>query len=159
MRVINFKNIIYFFFFLIVILSVVFFKKNILEFVKAIFLNYWFNLLLTLIVFALTIYHKFYFNQISLKGFIEVKKIKTSISDVLSLVTDPSTFICSFAIIKGLFLDYYFSYKYFELFKDYEKMFLFIASFFFFINSSIELKDYCTELFINETEEISDVTS
>lgn len=154
---VNLKNIGLYVLFIIAITVIYLYNKEILEMVKTVLLYKPFNIILALIVFATTLFYKIRYNQIKLKDLSDVKKFKSGMSDLISLLTEPATFICSFAILKGLFLDYYFSFSYFKSFEMHEKGFLLTASFFFFISSVIELKDYFVELFFNKAEEVSGV--
>lgn len=124
-----------------------FFKAEILDVIKCIISSKYFLLIITLFVFLVTILHKIKFKEISFSNFTNIKTVKEVFSEIISAVTEPSTFVCSIAIIKGLFLDYFFKDNYFFKFNDAEKTFLFIAAFYFLTHTFIEIKVQAIELF------------
>ncbi|PSG87061.1 hypothetical protein C7H61_13200 [Mesoflavibacter zeaxanthinifaciens subsp. sabulilitoris] len=80
------------------------------------------------------------------------KEFKSTLAEFISSITDPSTFICAIAILKGLFLDYFFNDSYFTKFETPEKVFILIASFYFFITSFLEIKEMFLELMSPSSE-------
>lgn len=113
---------------------------------------------LAISIFFITILHKIRYNQLSIENISDSKQFKITLAELISTITDPSTFICSISILKGLFLDYFFVESYFVNFNQPEKFFLLIASFYFFITSFLEIKELFCELMsssseVNATEE------
>lgn len=132
-----------------------FFKVVILEAIKYVAISKHFILIITVAVFLVSILHKIKFKEIAVEDFTSIKRVKEVFSEIISTVTEPSTFVCSIAIIKGLFLDYFFKDNYFFKFNDAEKTFLFIASFYFLTHTFIEIKVQAIELFA-DTASIED---
>ena len=109
---------------------------------------------LTVFVFLIVVVHKIRYNEFSGKSLTDPKKIKELMTDIISSITDPSTFICSVSILKGLYLDFFFKESFFFNFNSSEKVFLLISSFYFLVHSFIELKKSFLEIFLN-TESIT----
>jgi len=126
-----------------------FYKEHILDVIKFIISSKWFILSTTFIVFCITILHKIKFNEISFNDFTNLNSVKKTIPEIISIVTEPSTFVCSGSIIKGLFLDYFYSEKYFFKFNDAEKSFLLIAAFYFLVFTFLEIKGQAKEIFFD----------
>lgn len=149
------RNKKYIFFFIASFLGLLTFmlcKDTILFWAKVLITSIYFTLILSFLAFLITIWHKIKFKEIGTENFRTIENIKELLSGVISLISDPSIFICSVSILKGLFLDYFFTSNYFYKFNDAEKMFLLIASFSFFIRSFIEIKGDAIELFFDTAE-------
>lgn len=136
-------------------IAFMFYKSTILLWIKILLTTPYFTLALSLLAFLITIWHKIKFKEIGIENFKTIETIKEFLSELISSISDPSIFICSVSILKGLFLDYFFTDNYFYKFNDAEKIFLLIASFSFFIRSFIEIKENAIELFF-DTAEIDD---
>lgn len=128
------------------------FKEELLEFLKVIFYSSTLFYIIAISIFFITILHKIRYNELNLKNISNSKEFKTTLSEFISAITDPSTFICAISILKGLFLDYFFSESYFVKFNEPEKIFLLIASFYFFITSFLEIKEMFLELMSPSSE-------
>lgn len=125
------------------------YKTLLLDSLKNIISSKLFFLGITFLSLPITLLYKIKFNELNFKDFLDAKKVKNSIAEVVSAVAEPSTFICSLSILKGLFLDFFYSDNYFTKFNDAEKSFLLIASFYFFVITFIELKNHAIELIID----------
>lgn len=106
----------------------------------------------TIFVFLTVVINKIKYGELTVTSFTDQKKIKGTLSDLLSWIIDPSSFVCSLSILKGLFLDSFFGGAYFSSFTTSERVFILIASAFFFINSFIELKKDFTGIILNTEE-------
>lgn len=125
------------------------YKSECLNNIKNVISSNIFFLIITFLSFPITLLYKIKFDEIVFSDFLEAKKVKDTIAELVSAITEPSTFVCSLSILKGLYLDYFFSDTYFTKFNDTEKSFLFIAAFYFFVITFIELKKYTVELVID----------
>lgn len=142
-----------FLFLLLLVLSFVGreFKNEFLQITKSILNSNLLFFVITISIFAITILHKIRYNELNLKSFSNPQEYKTTLSELISSVTDPSTFICAISILKGLFLDYFFNDSFFLKFDPPEKIFLLIASFYFFITSFLEIKEMFVELMMKSS--------
>lgn len=104
------------------------------------------------IIFIVTLLHKWRFNELNLNELSDSKKYRNTLSEIISAITEPSTFICSVSILKGLILDYFYNDTYFVKFDQPEKIFLLIAAFYFFISSFLEIKENFFELILKTSE-------
>ena len=131
------------------------YKMLLLDNIKIAITSKYFFLFITFAAFPIKLLYKIKFNELNFKDFLDPKKIKDSISEIVSAIAEPSTFVCSFSILKGLYLDFFYADNYFAKFNDAEKSFLLFASFYFFIVTFNELKNYTIELLTdsNDTEQ------
>ncbi|MGB1283123.1 MAG: hypothetical protein ACPG44_01515 [Polaribacter sp.] len=142
-------NIKYFSIFIVLLIISFFareFKNELLGVLKTILNCSTLFYIITISIFFVTILHKIRYNELNLDNISNSKEFKTSLAELISSITDPSTFICAISILKGLFLDYFFNESYFLKFETPEKIFLLIASFYFFITSFLEIKKMFLEL-------------
>ena len=128
------------------------YKQPILDCVKKLVSSELFFIVLAFLSFPINLVYKIKFNEVKFSSFLDATKIKESISEIIALVTEPSTFVCSISILKGLFLDYFYTDHYFSMFSEFEKTFLFIASFYFLIITANQLKNYLIKIIIDTTE-------
>lgn len=129
------------------------FKEELLEFLKAILNSSTLFYIIAISIFFITILHKIRYNELNFDNISNSKEFKTTLAEFISAITDPSTFICAISILKGgLFLDYFFTESYFVKFDQPEKIFLLIASFYFFITSFLEIKEMFLELMSPSSE-------
>lgn len=152
MKKINIKYFSIFIILLIISFFVREFKDELLGFLKTILNSSTLFYIITISIFFITILHKIRYNELNLKNISNSKEFKSTLAELISSITDPSTFICAIAILKGLFLDYFFTDSYFTKFETPEKIFLLIASFYFFITSFLEIKEMFLELMSPSSE-------
>jgi hypothetical protein len=129
------------------------YKTMLIEYLGAIINSKTTFLIITILVFSISLLHKILYNELDLSKDLKWKKYKDLISEILSLIAEPSFFMCAFSIIKGLIMDYFFNGQYFLKFGDAEKAFLLIASIYFIFQSSIEMY-YQTNDLLFKAEEV-----
>lgn len=153
MKKMNFMNI---GILLLIVVASFFVKENtsiILESIKLIISSPLFFSIVTIIVVAIKIMNRTMYGELKLSKLLDVENFKDSISEIISLVIEPSTLICSLSILKGLTLDYFYEETYFSKFNDSERFFIFIATMYFFIYAVINLKNEFRQIVI-KTENI-----
>lgn len=128
------------------------YKQIILDVIKQIISSNLFLVVVAFITFPINLLYKWKFNEIKFSNFLDATKIKETISEIISAITEPSTLVCSISILKGLFLDYFYLDNFFSKFSDFERSFLFIASFYFLIVTINQLKNYLTKLVIDTVD-------
>src|SRR6476661_8749509 len=64
---------------------------------------------ISIFVIFVTILHKIKFNEYRVSEFKNFKNIKDFLKDLLETILDPSVFVCSLSILRGLILDYFFN--------------------------------------------------
>jgi hypothetical protein len=135
---------------IIIILSfvVIGYRQICFDTVKSILIFEYFGLFVSVAVFALTAIHKLKFNNYTNVKKMEFAEFKAIVSDLISTVMDPATFICSVSLLKGLFLTRFYDIKYFAFFSENEITFIWIASFYFLVKSSLEMRTLFSECFI-----------
>jgi hypothetical protein len=131
---------------------VIFYRSTILNCFKEILLWDFFTLSVSLLVFCITIWHKIKYQELNFSQLKNIDSIKEVLREILDTITEPSIFVCSISILKGLYLDYFFDDRFFAKFNDAEKNFLLIASFCFLVTTFIELKTNAMELFFSSAE-------
>ncbi|MBB3123302.1 hypothetical protein FHS04_000799 [Mesoflavibacter sabulilitoris] len=152
MKKINIKYFSIFIILLVISFFVREFKDELLGFLKTILNSNTLFYIITISIFFITILHKIRYNELNLENISNSKEFKSTLAEFISSITDPSTFICAIAILKGLFLDYFFNDSYFTKFETPEKVFILIASFYFFITSFLEIKEMFLELMSPSSE-------
>ncbi len=120
-------------------------SSYLLSLTKTILLSDLLLFFLTLVIFLITFLCKIRFREINFSS----SNFKENVPEIINGITEPSTFICAFAVLKGLFLQYFFNEGYFPKFNSGELFFLLVASTTFFITSFIEVKDDFLRLFKN----------
>ncbi len=148
----NKKYILFFIASLICSVLFIFFRGPILDWIKIVISNDFFILSISLLVFLIVIWHKIKYKEIGLENFKNLESARELLTEVMSLISEPSIFVCSISMLRGLFLDYFFDDKYFYKFNQAEKSFLCIASFYFLITTFTEIKTYAVELFFDSAE-------
>lgn len=129
------------------------YKTSILEFLKIVINSSLVFLIISLLIFSISIMHKIRYNEVDFGDDLKWKNYKNLISEIVSIVIEPSSFICAFSIIKGLIMDYFFKGEFFLKFSEAEKGFILIASIYFIFQASIEIYSKAKDL-IYKAEEI-----
>uniref|UniRef100_UPI00404B3A4E hypothetical protein n=1 Tax=Flavobacterium sp. TaxID=239 RepID=UPI00404B3A4E len=148
-------NLKYFSIFIFLLLASIFareYKKELLNVIKIILNSSTLFYIIAIGIIFITFLHKIRYNELNFENFSNSKEFKITLAEFISSITEPSTFICSISILKGLFLDYFFTESYFVKFNEPEKIFLLIASFYFFITSFLEIKEMFRELMSPSSE-------
>jgi hypothetical protein len=115
------------------------FYNHILYYIKCFFYIPELNVYAGAIAIIFTILHKIKGRKINFDADMSFKDFRASIGDIISFVDNPIILVGSFALAKGLYLQYFDNTIYFPFLKGYELTFILLVTLYLLFISLMEL--------------------